>query len=142
MKINFSLAGSDEPVESNPVLSEARARIIWGEEAVSVREYLTSKGIEPKTAALKIAQFLAERNSAIRKTAIKKVAIGGMLVGLAVTVLLYCATNPRFMWTARAVKRLAVVCLAGCYGFYLLVNGIIYLVRPQCEKESISDMTD
>ena len=142
MKINFSLAGSDEPVESNPVLSEARARIIWGEETISVRAYLISQGIEPETIALKIAQFLAERNCAIRKTAIKKIAIGGLLIGFAVIVLLYSVTNPRFSWTGRSIKGLACVCLGGCYGFYLLVNGIIYLVRPQCEKESISEMTD
>jgi hypothetical protein len=142
MKINLSLADSDEPVESNPVLSEARGRIIWGEETESVRDYLISKGIEREKAVLKIAQFQAERNSAIRKTAIKKVALGGLLFGMAVILLLFCTTNSRFTWNGRAAKGLAGVGLAGCYGFYLLVNGIIYLVRPQCEKESISDMTD
>ena len=58
MKINISRAPDDERVETTPILSEARARIIWGEHALSVRDYLISRGIERGAADLKIAQFL------------------------------------------------------------------------------------
>jgi hypothetical protein len=37
---------------------------------------------------------------------------------------------------------LALIGLAGLYGFGKLINGIIYFVRPQCETESITELSD
>ena len=38
------------------------------------------------------------------------------------------------------IKALAVVLLAGLYGLAKLVKGIVYLVRPQSERQSIPDI--
>ena len=142
MKINFTLAESDEPVESNPILSEARARIIWGESAASVHGYLITNGIAREMAGLKIREFLAERNRVIRRNAIKKIVLGGGLFAAAVLFVLHAATNRNFSWSERTAKGVAVICLVGIYGFCKLINGIIYLVRPQCETESITEISD
>jgi len=127
---------------SNPTLSEARARIIWGEQASSVRDFLVSKGIGPETAGSKISQFQAERNSVIRKTAIHKILLGGGLLVSTVLVFLYFTQNPGFVWTMRTAKAMSVDGLAGFYGFCKLINGIIYLLRPQCEEESVTEISD
>jgi hypothetical protein len=142
MKINISREPDDERVETSPILSEARARIIWGEQALTVRDYLISSGIERGSADLKIAQFLAERNSAIRKLAINKILLGGLLLALAVSFVLYCTLKPKFVLTSRTAQGLALICAAGFYGFCKLINGIIYLARPQCETESITELSD
>jgi hypothetical protein len=142
MKINISRAPDDERVETSPILSEARARIIWGEHALSVRDYLISRGIERGAADLKIAQFLKERNSVIRKLAIKKILLGGLLLAVAVSFVLYCTLDPKFGWTSRTVRGVAVFCAVGFYGFCKLINGIIYLAGPQCEKESITELSE
>ena len=38
------------------------------------------------------------------------------------------------------IKALAFVFLAGCYGLWKLVKGLVYLVRPQSEHKSIPDI--
>ncbi len=142
MKINISRAPDDERIETSPIISEARARIIWGEQALSVRDYLISSGIEREVADLKIAQFRTERNSVIRKLAIKKILVGGLLLAIAVSFVLFYTLKPKFAWTSRTARGLAVICAAGFYGFCKLTNGIIYLARPQCEKESITELSE
>jgi hypothetical protein len=140
MKINISRAPDDERIETSPIISEARARIIWGEQDLSVRDI--SRGIEREVADLKIAQFRMERNSVIRKLAIKKILVGGLLLAIAVSFVLFYTLKPKFAWTSRTARGLAVICAAGFYGFCKLTNGIIYLARPQCEKESITELSE
>jgi hypothetical protein len=41
-----------------------------------------------------------------------------------------------------AGKGFGVLMLAGGYGLWKLVNGIIYLVRPQSEHQSITELED
>jgi hypothetical protein len=43
-------------------ISEARARIIWGEPSASVREFLVSNGVSGWVADAKLKEFELERN--------------------------------------------------------------------------------
>jgi len=45
------------------LIVEARARIIWGDEPLSVRYYLTSNGMSAADADAQIKQFTLERNA-------------------------------------------------------------------------------
>jgi len=140
MKINISLADSDEPCETNPILSQARARIIWGEEASSVRSYLISSGIDGELADAKIRQYLKERNAAIRTAGLKKIVVGGLLFVVSGVICLVGVTSSRHLATYAAYKGIATIGAVGCYGFCKLINGIIYLAHPQFERESVSEM--
>ena len=143
MKFSVHFGEPSEPTEPNGILTEARARIIWGESSSSVRYFLTSNGISDTDADAKIKEFNAERNAEIRRLGIRDILIGVALIGTA-GILLYSlfAGSHIPSLTVRSAKGYGVVVLAGFYGIWKLVNGIIYLVRPQSEHESIPDITE
>ena len=122
------------------VITEARARIIWGDSTASVREYLVSNGISSSVADAKLAEFSLERNRELRRIGFRNLLVGVLLTG-ASGVTLWIAM-PHSTPTSGIVTGLAVVFMAGCYGLWRLVTGIVYLVRPQSEHKSIPDIED
>jgi hypothetical protein len=123
---------------ADKILSEARARVIWGEPSLTVRDFLTSNGISAAVAEAKLKEFELERSQELRRIGLRNVVIGGILTGGAgLTLYLAFAIASA---TSGIIKALAVVLLAGIYGFWKLVKGVIYLVRPQSEHGSIPDV--
>ncbi|MGA2787077.1 MAG: hypothetical protein ABSF60_06075, partial [Verrucomicrobiota bacterium] len=108
-----------------------------------VRCFLTSNGIPDMDADAKIKEFSLERNAEIRRLGIKNILIGVALIGVCGIMLhlIYKRQNIGSL-TVRNAKGFGVILLAGLYGLWKLVNGIIYLVRPQSEHESIPDLTE
>lgn len=120
------------------VITEARARVIWGESLAEVHEFLITNGVSAEDAQRWLRGFESERNRELRRIGLRNTVVGALLTGSA-GVTLY------FAWTVASatlgiVKVLAVVLLAGLYGLWLLVKGIVYLVRPQMEQRSIPDI--
>jgi hypothetical protein len=138
MKLNIHFGPAPEPTEPNNILSEARARIIWGEPSSSVRYFLISNGISDLVADAKLKEFELERNRELRGIGLRDVLIGILLTGAA-GITLYIAL-PHASATSGEIKALAVVLLAGAYGLWKLGRGVIYLIRPQSEHKSIPDI--
>ena len=125
-------------MSADKIISEARARVIWGEPLLNVRDFLISNGISAAIAEGKIKEFDLERSRELRRMGLRNVLIGGTLVGAAgVTLYLSVAIASAGSGIVRA---LAVVIMAGIYGLWKLVKGIVYLVRPQSEHRSIPDI--
>ena|SRR5579859_3954091 len=143
MKFNVHFVAPPEPTEPNNILSEARARIIWGESSSCVRDYLTSNGIPNADADAKIKEFNLERNAEIRRLGVRNIVIGVALIGTA-GIMLYSlfASSHIPSLTVSSAKGYGIVVLAGVYGIWKLVNGIVCLVRPQSEHESIPDISE
>jgi hypothetical protein len=120
------------------VLIEARARIIWGDSAASVRDYLVSNGISGSEAEARLAEFCLERNQELRRVGFRNLLVGILLTGTAGAVLWISLPHSRA--TSGAVKGLAVVLMAGCYGLWKMGTGLAYLIRPQSEHKSIPDI--
>ncbi len=119
-------------MEPDKLISEARARLIWGEPALSVRAFLVSNGISDTVADAKVKEFSLARNREVRSIGIRNVLIGVVLTGaggIGIYLLLHVY-----------VKALGVLVLAGLYGVWKLATGIIYLVRPQSERRSVPDI--
>jgi hypothetical protein len=142
MKFNISLTGPKEPTEPTTILSEARAKIIWGESPASVRDDLVSHGLSSAEADAKIKEFKAERNATIRKVGLKSTIVGTVLVLATGWICYVCFKNSKFQWNRYAVRNIATIVLVGLYGCWKLFNGIIYLVRPQSEDKSITEIPD
>jgi uncharacterized protein YjeT (DUF2065 family) len=125
------------------LISEARAKIIWGEPASDVRGYLVSNGMPEAEADTVIKEFSRERNAEIRRIGTKNVVIGVVLVGVSgiLIYLIYINSSDRVVRVGTG-KVIGVLACAGLYGLWKLVNGIIYLVRPQSEDKSITDLSD
>lgn len=127
-------------MNADKVISEARARIIWGESSLSVREFLVSNGVSDLVADAKLKEFELERSRELRGIGRRDVLIGIVLTGAA-GITLYIAL-PAASATSGIIQALAVVLLAGLYGLWKLVRGVVYLVRPQSEHKSIPDIVD
>ena len=128
------------------LISEARAKIIWGEPSSSVRNFLTVNGISDADADAAIKQFDAERNSEIRRIGIKNTFIGAALT-IGAGIFFYWSfknvdidqMNSR---SARGFVTMAlVITIGGFYGLWKLMDGITYLVRPQSEAKSLSEIS-
>jgi len=121
---------------TDKVISEARARIIWGESSLSVRDFLISNGISDMVADAKLKEFALERNIGIRNT-----LIGTVLTGAA-GITIYIALPLSSGLSSGIARASGVVLLGGLYGLWKLVKGVIYLVRPQSEHKSIPDIIE
>ena len=132
-------------METNKIFTEARARITWGDSAVSVRDYLIQNGIPKTEADAKVQAFNAERSAEIRKISIKN-ALVGIFMLTASSFLLYLDTKyyqgPHAFITSGDGSELGFFGLGIFYGLWKLLNGIISLIRPQSEEGSISDMLE
>jgi hypothetical protein len=49
-------------MRADKIISEARAKIIWGEESSAVREFLISNGVSVRVAEAKLKEFERERS--------------------------------------------------------------------------------
>ena len=136
---NDAAAGND--LEPDKIIVEARARIIWGDSILSVREFLTSNGFSETVAAAKIKEFMRERNTELRRMGTRNILIGVVLTG-AGGITLYFALPIANGFTSGFNRGLAWVVLAVLYGLWKLVKGIVYLVRPQSEHKSIPDIVN
>jgi hypothetical protein len=126
-------------MEPDKLLSEARARIIWGESSLSVRDFLTSNGISETVADAKIKKFNLERSAELRRIGLRNTLIGVVLTGAAGGVIYWIFPSFSTSGSARVYGVLGVI---GLYGLWKLVKGIIYLVRPQSEHRSIPDIVE
>jgi len=69
--------------DSSSILTEVKAKIIWGESTSSVKEFLLSKGVTEAEADAKIEEFNQERYAAIRGNAIGSIITGTVLLAVA-----------------------------------------------------------
>jgi hypothetical protein len=129
-------------LQPTTVLSEARARIIWGEPAADVRAYLIAKGVTDEEADARLGEFCAERNAEIRGVALRNILVGALLLAFAGGFLDLILHSKTMGSSTQQGKGIGVVILAGLYGLVKLVNGIIYFIRPQAEDQSISDLNE
>ena len=133
-----SAVGVGMSTSADKIIMEARARVIWGEPFLSVRDFLISNGVSAAVAEARLKEFEFERSRALRKVGLRNVLIGAVLTGAAGATL--CLALPMASATSGIVKALAMVLLAGIYGLWKLAKGILYLVRPKSEHRSIPDI--
>ena len=127
-------------MNADKIAVEARARIIWGEPASSVRAYLISNGVPNLEADAKVMEFQSERTRELRRMALRNMLIGIVLTSAA-TGTLYLSM-PIASGASGMIKVLAVALLAGLYGLSKLAKGVVCFVRPQSDQRSIPDAND
>jgi hypothetical protein len=129
-------------MKPDALISEARAKIVWGDTASSVREFLTSKGMSATDADVRIKELSAERNAEIRKIGIRSTLIGVALV-IGAGILLYVFNRQSvFAAVFGSTDHYLIIVLGGLYGVWKIVIGVTYLVRPQFENESLTEIEE
>lgn len=120
--------------------------ITWGESPEAVSCFLLSNDVSTREAEECLALLKAERQRELRKTGIRKLLIGVVLVGVS-------ASGLAWFWEAieTGIGRrrggvgsgvLALLLLGLFFGIGKLVDGLIYLIRPQLESKAISEISD
>jgi hypothetical protein len=124
-------------MKSDSVITEARARIIWGEPSSSVRSFLIESGISETEANARIKEFSSERNQEIRRIGIKDTCIGAALIGGgAVIVCLWIRRAHLGIGNSTGVGRgVGALILMVFYGIWKFIKGLFYLIRPQSEDQ-------
>ena len=141
VKLNYLVCRGK--METKQLFFEARAKIVWGELAATVRSFLVANGISEVEADAKIKEFLVERNAEIRRIGLRKVVIGVVLLTVSGFFLFIEFKNQYVGYsTTRSGRALGMMLLAAIYGLWKLVDGIIDLARPQSEEGSIPDMLE
>jgi len=136
-------------MNADKFITEARARIIWGEASSSVRDFLVSNGISQAVADTRVQEFVLERNREIRGIGIRGILVGVLLTGAAGGALYWI-----FAWilppgAARVyglggkgiITGVIVLGAIALYGLWRLAKGIICIVRPQSARKSIPDIS-
>jgi len=123
--------------------TEARARIIWGDSAASVRDYLVSNGISRSDADTKVAEFSLERDRELRQIGFRDLLVGIVLSAASGFTLYLTFSVARLsgVWlTSGKLKVDGLLLLVGMYGLWKIGRGVFYLIRPQSEHKSIADI--
>jgi hypothetical protein len=126
-------------MKPDKIISEARARIIWGESSSSVFDFLTSNGIPAVEAEAKIKEFNLERSREIRKIGLRNILIGAVITGISI-IPICIAAYPMDYGSTVFKRSLVLQMIVAMYGFWKLLIGMIYLVRPQFVRKSIPDI--
>ena len=119
------------------VITEARARIIWGDSAASVRDYLLSNGISDTSADARLAEFVAERDAERRARGLRDVLTGLLLLVasggvLLVPLLIY---GRSFSWSVvlggfrGLVPSLIMLVAIVLFGSFKLLRGVFSICK-------------
>ena len=120
------------------LMTEARARIIWGEPLADVRSFLVSNGVGQPVCDARLAEFMPERNQELKRIGLRNLLTGIVLFGLGGSAL--GIAIPHASATSGTMMSLGLVLMVALLGLWKLVRGIMYLVRPQSEDGSIPDI--
>jgi hypothetical protein len=109
-----------------PVVVEARAKIVWGESSAKVLAFLQTKGVGDKDALALIEELMKERAASIREDGIKKTWIGALFI--LAPVAYYYASLFIGYWS---LKFFAALIVLGAVGLAKLTSGLSMVFRPR-----------
>ena len=109
-----------------PIVVDARAKIVWGESPEKVLAFLQSKSVGDKDAFELIEELQKERAASIRADGIKKTWIGVLFV--LAPVAYYFASMLIGYWS---MKFFAALIVLGAVGLVKITNGLSMILRPR-----------
>jgi len=113
---------------------EARAKAMWGDSEKDVTGYLMLQGFNYPEATELAKKIFKERAAAVRANGIRKIIIGFGLMCVPVITFIISAIIGIFI-----AKIIGAAVLAGLYGMYLSIMGILMAVAPKSEKGDVAD---
>jgi hypothetical protein len=129
-----SVTGAPGRPKREQAETEARAKIMWGDEQQEVIKYLLTQGYSGDEARTLVAQFFDERAKTIRQNGISKTFTGiGMIL------------VPIIAWTAFKasgiipLKLFGITLAIGAWGVWRVVSGVIMFLSPRSESGDVSE---
>lgn len=119
-------------VDPDTARTEARAKIFWGDAPEEVTKYLMMQGFKVDEASAIVREFFQERVKALRAKGTGKILMGSGLVCIPIGAFFAFMSMGFF-----PIKIFAVTIMAGLYGLYLVLKGIIMLAAPKSEPGEV-----
>jgi hypothetical protein len=123
------------PIDRNQVECEARAKTFWGDPREEVVKYLMIQGIGAAEATQMAGEMFAERTKLIRGCGVKKIIMGIPLMAFPVVAWIFMVAAFHFMF----IKIWALTLIAGFYGLYCFIKGLIMFFSPGSEPGDVSE---
>ncbi len=114
--------------------TQARAKILWGEEPEQVVTYLISYGLDAQDAWGMVQEMQAERRATIRASGIKKIIIGVPLIFVPVGAW-FAFQHAGYI----SIKLFGITIAIGVFGAWKLISGIFNLAFPDSEQGDLAD---
>jgi hypothetical protein len=125
------LPGQLEPEQAK---HEARAKILWGDSPEDVIKYLMIQGFAHPEAASVVKELWRERAATIRASGIRHIVIGGALISVPI-VTFFAFLHASIM----PVKLLGLTVMAGLWGLWKVLNGLVKVVAPKADHGDAAD---
>ena len=114
-------------------IDEARSRVRWGDPTSEIRAFLLEHEFTGREADDLLADLAAERRGEIRRKGIVKLVLGILLALVPVVTYFIMAGVGLIM-----MRLLALTGLAGLYGLWQALDGLLLLVRPSGHQGALS----
>jgi hypothetical protein len=121
-------------VDRGQAEAEAKAKIFWGDTREQVIGFLMSKSYSVPEATEVVDAFLAERAKTMRGIGFKKIFMGIGLICAPIIGFICFIMVPFF-----PVQLFAITILAGIWGLWVLVKGIMMFVAPKMDHGDVAD---
>ncbi|HZP59224.1 MAG TPA: hypothetical protein VFB27_02790 [Opitutaceae bacterium] len=108
-----------------PIVTEARAKLVWGEPPAKVLAYLREKNLGDKDAMEALRELLAENAQDRRRDGFKKILGGAFLILLPIGYYLLARTVGFIQ-----LKLFSILILLGIIGIWRCLDGIFMILRP------------
>jgi hypothetical protein len=117
-------------VDHDQAAHEARAKMLWGDSQQDVIMYLLVQGWNQAEAAELVQELFKERTATIRANGIRKIIIGiGLMLLPVVTITVFLMIHFVIIYL------LGASVVAGLYGLWLFINGLLMAISPKSEKD-------
>ena len=125
-----------KPLTRDAVITEARAKVIWGESSEAVFSFLQTKGFGDKEAGELLGSLFAERCAEIRKEGLKRMAVG--------CAFLACTLAGYFFHSQGSLSHRAfsATIVLGFWGLWKLSDGFWRVLGAKKQRGEISNLTD
>jgi hypothetical protein len=124
-------------MQTEQIIRESRAKIMWGEPRQSVLEYMQTSGLGDKDAAAYLDALFRERAADIRKTGLKKILVGIFWIAVLLAYLAVAA----FIGVIE-LKLLAAAIVSAVIGIWKVFEGIGYIMKPSSESGDLSNLSE
>ncbi|MDR3456154.1 MAG: hypothetical protein P4N60_01805 [Verrucomicrobiae bacterium] len=114
--------------------TDARAKVSWGDSQEEVIKYLMLQRFTAQEATDLVGEIFKERLVTVRTNGVRKIIIGTSLMFVPIIAWIIFALIGVIL-----LKLMAIAIMVGCYGFWLLINGIIALVAPKMESGDVAE---
>jgi len=137
--MNPAPSASDSGQEAREkAMTEANARIVWGDEPPEVVLYLRTQGFDAADANNLVKGFVKERNADIRACGIRKTVIGALCLPVA-GFCFYDAMNSTSAISAGGRGGgLSIAVGLALWGLWCVINGLCMLFSPKSEHGDLA----